>query len=280
MNYHGYLIIKGGERSANFWGRFFDPWAGPAVDPLRRHVRAHRRRRRHAAHPRATDRQTPGGRRRQAVDAGSPRAAALRVRADLLRDLGGFDPAVLRGDVLRRRVPVHAGDAVARRHRRGVRVAGVGIHWWVTERTSTVTRPWLTNPPTSSPRGQLFNIFVNGTHPLLPWLAFFCAGMILGRLLRGDSSTADPPSRTGGRLRCSASGSRCSAWRRCSRTPSAAPDAGRLTTRAGQPASVRPGAALHRQRPRYGAHRVHGDLHGRQAVHRSPIVQRSPTPGR
>jgi uncharacterized membrane protein YeiB len=27
-------------------------------------------------------------------------------------------------------------------------------------------------------------MFVNGTHPLLPWLAFFCAGIVLGRVLR------------------------------------------------------------------------------------------------
>ena len=29
MNYHGYLINKGGELSRNFWGRFFHPWEGP-----------------------------------------------------------------------------------------------------------------------------------------------------------------------------------------------------------------------------------------------------------
>ncbi|HEX3088474.1 MAG TPA: DUF418 domain-containing protein, partial [Ilumatobacteraceae bacterium] len=29
----------------------------------------------------------------------------------------------------------------------------------------------------------LFDTFVNGTHPLLPWLAFLCAGMALGRYL-------------------------------------------------------------------------------------------------
>jgi uncharacterized membrane protein YeiB len=29
----------------------------------------------------------------------------------------------------------------------------------------------------------VFDTFVNGTHPLLPWLAFLCAGMILGRYL-------------------------------------------------------------------------------------------------
>ena len=27
-------------------------------------------------------------------------------------------------------------------------------------------------------------MFVNGTHPLLPWLAFLCAGIVLGRALR------------------------------------------------------------------------------------------------
>jgi uncharacterized membrane protein YeiB len=29
----------------------------------------------------------------------------------------------------------------------------------------------------------VFDTFVRGTHPLLPWLAFLCAGMALGRLL-------------------------------------------------------------------------------------------------
>jgi uncharacterized membrane protein YeiB len=68
-------------------------------------------------------------------------------------------------------------------------VAGAGIHWWVWERAADrhSTR-WLTNPPPSSPRGLLFNAFINGTHPLLPWLAFLCAGMILGRMLRWDAT--------------------------------------------------------------------------------------------
>lgn len=45
---------------------------------------------------------------------------------------------------------------------------------------------WLTSPNTlasRSPRGLLLDTFVNGTHPLLPWLAFLCAGMVLGRRL-------------------------------------------------------------------------------------------------
>jgi hypothetical protein len=73
----------------------------------------------------------------------------------------------------------------------GAALAGAGIHWWVYEQAQDGhATSWLTNPPTSSPRGLLFNVFVNGTHPLLPWLAFLCAGMILGRYLgrRGQRS--------------------------------------------------------------------------------------------
>jgi uncharacterized membrane protein YeiB len=29
----------------------------------------------------------------------------------------------------------------------------------------------------------VFDVFVNGTHPLLPWFAFLCAGIVLGRVL-------------------------------------------------------------------------------------------------
>ncbi len=42
---------------------------------------------------------------------------------------------------------------------------------------------WLTNPGTDSIRRYVFELAVNGTHPLLPWLAFLCAGIVLGRHL-------------------------------------------------------------------------------------------------
>jgi uncharacterized membrane protein YeiB len=29
----------------------------------------------------------------------------------------------------------------------------------------------------------VFDVFVNGTHPLLPWFSFLCAGIVLGRIL-------------------------------------------------------------------------------------------------
>jgi uncharacterized membrane protein YeiB len=45
---------------------------------------------------------------------------------------------------------------------------------------------WLTDPDAGSPADHLFGVAVNGTHPLLPWLVFFCAGMLLGRTLRSN----------------------------------------------------------------------------------------------
>ncbi len=66
-------------------------------------------------------------------------------------------------------------------------LAAAGVAWWATWRTTQGRPPaWLLSPGTlerRSPRGLLFDTFVNGTHPLLPWLAFLCAGMVLGRVL-------------------------------------------------------------------------------------------------
>ncbi len=42
---------------------------------------------------------------------------------------------------------------------------------------------WLTDPGSGSVRGYVFDVAINGTHPLLPWMAFLCAGIIVGRVL-------------------------------------------------------------------------------------------------
>ena len=66
-------------------------------------------------------------------------------------------------------------------------VTAAGIQWWIVEQQlDGADVSWLTDPATTltrSPRGLLLDTFVNGTHPLLPWLAFACAGMIVGRHL-------------------------------------------------------------------------------------------------
>ena len=61
-------------------------------------------------------------------------------------------------------------------------VAGAAIAWWGLERRLDGHETgWLFAPGPDSPRGLVVDLFLNGTHPLLPWLAFFCGGIVLGR---------------------------------------------------------------------------------------------------
>ncbi len=62
-------------------------------------------------------------------------------------------------------------------------LAGAAIAGWRVDRdvAGSSTR-WL-DPEPDSPRNLLLRTFVGHTHPLLPWLAFLCAGMVLGRHL-------------------------------------------------------------------------------------------------
>ena len=65
-------------------------------------------------------------------------------------------------------------------------MAAAAIQWWAVDArhdTRWLFVDWYTQGPYRSPRRLLFDTFVNGTHPLLPWLAFLCAGMVLGRWL-------------------------------------------------------------------------------------------------
>lgn len=63
-------------------------------------------------------------------------------------------------------------------------LAGAALRMWRFERHADgFSTAWLTDPDAGSLRDHVFGVFVNGTHPLLPWFGFFCAGMILGRLL-------------------------------------------------------------------------------------------------
>ena len=64
-------------------------------------------------------------------------------------------------------------------------LAGAALAWWRFERrTDGASTRWLTDPDEGSLRDHVFGVAVNGTHPLLPWFAFFCAGIVLGRVLR------------------------------------------------------------------------------------------------
>jgi uncharacterized protein len=62
-------------------------------------------------------------------------------------------------------------------------VAGAAIAAWrIVRETDGHPTYWL-DPDPDTPRNLLLRTFVGHTHPLLPWMAFVCAGMIIGRML-------------------------------------------------------------------------------------------------
>ena len=182
MNYHGYLILRGADRGTGALDDLFDPWTGPLSTRFA-----------------ATFVLTAGAgvTLMTASSLADPsRTTEMRwrlVRRGLLLYGGGllFD-YIWSGTILpyygvmfviaaglmtlRSRWVLTIGAAAA--------VSGWSIRWWRFERDlDGHDTSWLTNPGGRSPRGLVLDVFVNGTHPLLPWLAFFCAGIVLGRML-------------------------------------------------------------------------------------------------
>jgi uncharacterized membrane protein YeiB len=193
MNSHGYLIIRGGDPGGGDLADLFDPWTGPlatrfaALFVLTAGVGVTLLTRRTVA---ASDAGRPGA--RAAVTAMRWRLARRGV---FLYVLGQLLDVIWPGTIilyygvmfvlaaflftLRSRWLVMLGVAAA--------LAGWGIRMWVWQRNEDgFDTRWLTLPDPDSIRRFVFEVFVNGTHPLLPWLAFFCAGIVLGRLLSTD----------------------------------------------------------------------------------------------
>lgn len=182
MNYHGYLIIKGARRDGNAWYDLFDPWVGPFSTRFA-----------------ATFVLTAGVgvTLMTASSIGDPaRTTTMRwrlvKRGLLLYGVGLLIDMSWRGTILPfyGAMFVLAAFLFTMRTRwvvlTGVVAAAIGaaIRWWRLERElDGFSTAWLTNPGAGSPRGLVFDVFVNGTHPLFPWLAFFCAGIVVGRLL-------------------------------------------------------------------------------------------------
>ena len=186
MNYHGYLILRGGTVGESEINRFFDPKTGPLST-------------RFAATfvmiagmgiTLMTNRGRVGrDRSRRSVD----RWTLIR-RGFLLYCFGFFFDWLWAGTILffygaffivgaliftlRTRWLIAIGGLAA--------IAAAGLRWWAFE-TDHSTRwlfgGWYSQGPYRSPRRLVFDTFVNGTHPLLPWLAFLCAGMVIGRYL-------------------------------------------------------------------------------------------------
>jgi uncharacterized membrane protein YeiB len=186
MNYHGYLILLGGRQDGDGASRrlydLFDPWTGPLSTRFA-----------------ATFVLTAGVgvtlMTRSSL--GDPeRIAAMRWRlarrGAVLYVFGLWFDLLWNGTILpfygamfllaavlftlRARWVLSVGAAAA--------IAGWTIRWWRYEAEADGhSTQWLTRPGDWSPQKFVFDVFVNGTHPLLPWLAFFCAGIVVGRLL-------------------------------------------------------------------------------------------------
>ena len=190
MNYHGYLVNRGASRGSGGVAGFFDPFSGPlstrfaatfvlmagvGVTLLTRRV---------------TDRARldPVGAGHAVVDM---RWRLVR-RGIVLYVLGQFLDVIWPGTIivyygamfaiaagvftLRSRWVVAIGVGAA--------LAGAAINGWIAQRrVDGDDVGWLVSPGESSVRRFVFDVAVNGTHPLLPWLVFFCAGIVLGRSL-------------------------------------------------------------------------------------------------
>lgn len=181
MNYHGYLLIRGGEQGDDRIDRLFDPWNGPLSTRFA-----------------ATFVLVAGvgvtlltGSRAADPEAMTSMRWRLARRGLLLYLAGLVFDIVWAGTILPfygamfliaavivtwpGRWVLTLGAASA--------VAGAAIAWWRFEQQlDGHSTAWLDSGQ-RSPRALLLDVFVNGTHPLLPWLAFFTAGIVLGRLL-------------------------------------------------------------------------------------------------
>jgi uncharacterized protein len=176
MNYHGYLIHRGAARDGSPTGVYdlFDPWIGPLATRFA-----------------ATFVVTAGVGVTLMTRSRRPGVSWRLVRRGLLLWVVGlaFDE-LWPGTIL-----VYYGAmfvvAAALWRLPSVAVAAVGVasalagfllRWFVLERElDGLSTGWLTEPA-GTPLGLVIDVFVNGTHPLFPWLAFLCAGIVLGRL--------------------------------------------------------------------------------------------------
>ncbi|MEM9038720.1 MAG: DUF418 domain-containing protein [Actinomycetota bacterium] len=194
MNYHGYLILLGAERGTDPVERFFDPWTGPLATRFA-----------------ATFVLVAGigvslmTERLRTADPSDPESAAdvrsavtaMRwrfVRRGLvLYVVGQAIEQTWPGTILIYYGALFVLAAVLFRLRDaaivsigiGAVVASVVLQVWLFRQAEAgESTAWLTSPAGASWQDRIFEIVVNGTHPLVPWLAFFCAGIVLGRHLR------------------------------------------------------------------------------------------------
>lgn len=80
-------------------------------------------------------------------------------------------------------------------------VTAAGLAWWRFERElDGHSTAWLAPDDPGTPRELLVRTFVDYTHPLLPWLAFLLAGMVIGRALPSFDRLRWPLTALGGAM--------------------------------------------------------------------------------
>jgi uncharacterized membrane protein YeiB len=180
MNFHGYLINRGGERAGGWADDLFDPWTGPlstrfaATFVLTAGVGVTLMTRSSLGDPSRTADMRWRLARRGLLLYGFGMAFDYIWPGTILPFYGAMFVLATVLFTLRTRWVVTVAVTAA--------LAGWLIRWWRYERElDGGDTSWLTNPGSRSPRGLVFDVFVNGTHPLLPWLAFFCTGIALAR---------------------------------------------------------------------------------------------------
>jgi uncharacterized membrane protein YeiB len=197
MNYHGYLILRADGTPGTGWSEdLFDPWDGPmstrfaATFVLVAGVGV----------TLMTARSVDARRSATTADditlaRGRVRAMRLRLvrRGLLLYVTGLLLDEIWPGTIIpyygamfvlaaalftwRSRWVIVAGAAAS--------IGGACVRLWQDEQARDgLSTKWLSEPDEGSLRDHVFGVFVNGTHPLLPWFAFLCAGMVLGRIVR------------------------------------------------------------------------------------------------
>lgn len=180
LNYYGYLIIAGSPREVGRVGDLFDPYSGPLATRFAATFVL-------VAGVGATlmTRSATGSELRR-------RRVVLLRRGLLLFVVGWLVDLAWEGTILpyygamfavaavlvalsSRWVAAAAGAAA---------LAAAALSWWVLERRlDGRSVDALLDPPHWSPQGLVLDTLLNGTHPLLPWLTFFCAGVLVGRAL-------------------------------------------------------------------------------------------------
>lgn len=182
MNYHGYLILRGATRGTGWGDELFDPWTGPLSTRFA-----------------ATFVLVAGVgvtllTHRSIGDANRVTEMRWRlVRRGAILYVGGLLLDTIWPGTI---IPFYGAmfvisAALFTMRTRSILLVGTGAIavgallsvWKFQQNEDGESTAWLFMPSEGSAPSYFFNVFVNGTHPLFPWLGFFCAGIVLGRFL-------------------------------------------------------------------------------------------------